>query len=70
MENQIEDNSPTKEQLDAIDATAVKAGFMDSVPGIAVEFEPDEADQMGAFEEDAMSLEDAMDASTDPREAE
>lgn len=69
MENQHEDNSPTKEQLDAIDATAVKAGFMDSVPGIAVEFEPDEADQMGAFEDDAMSLEDAMEASTDPREA-
>lgn len=67
MENK--DQSPTKEQLDAIDATAVKASFMDTVPGLAVEFEPDEADRMGAFEEDAMSLEDAMDASNDPREA-
>ncbi len=67
MENQ--DQSPTKEQLDAIDATAVKASFMDAVPGLAVEFEPDEADRMGAFEEDAMSLEDAMEASNDPREA-
>lgn len=42
---------------------------MDAVPGLAVEFEPDEADRMGAFEEDAMSLEDAMEASSDPREA-
>lgn len=67
MEN--EDQSPSKEQLDAIDATEVKASFMDSVPGIAVEFEPDEADRMGAFEEDAMSLEDALEASNDPREA-
>lgn len=67
MENK--DQSPTKEELDAIDAAAVKASFMDAVPGLAVEFEPDEADRMGAFEEDAMSLEDAMEASNDPREA-
>lgn len=69
MENR-EDQAPSKEELDAIDATEVKAGFMDTVPGVAIEFEPDEADKMGAFEDDAMSLEDAMEASTDPREAE
>ena len=60
---------PTKEQLDAIDALALKAKFMDIVPGVAIEFDPEEADQMGAFEEDAMSLEDAIEASSDPREA-
>jgi len=67
MENQ--NQIPTKEQLDSIDATTVKASFMDVVPGLAVEFEPDEADRMGAFEENAMSLEDAIEASTDPRVA-
>lgn len=68
MQNQ-EDQSPTREELDAIDATDVKAGFMDAVPGLAIEFDPEEADRMGAFDEDAMSLEDAIEASTDPREA-
>ena len=63
------DPIPTKEQLDAIDALAIKAKFMDIVPGVAIEFDPEEADQMGAFEEDAMSLEDAIEASSDPREA-
>ena len=67
MENK--DPIPTKEQLDAIDALAIKAKFMDIVPGVAIEFDPEEADQMGAFEEDAMSLEDAIEASSDPREA-
>jgi type IV secretion system protein VirB1 len=60
---------PTKEQLDAIDALDLKTKFMDIVPGMAIEFDPEEADQMGAFEEDAMSLEDAIEASIDPREA-
>jgi len=71
MENrEDQDQSPSREELDAIDTTKVKADFMDAVPGISIEFEPDEADELGAFEEDAMSLEDAMEASTDPREAE
>lgn len=69
MENR-EDQSPSREELDAIDTAEVKANFMDAVPGISIEFEPDEADRMGAFEEDSMSLEDAVEASTDPREAE
>ena len=62
------DTPPSKAELDAIDATAVKASYMDSVPGLVIEFEPDETDRMGAFEEDALSLEDAMEASSDPRE--
>ena len=61
--------TPTKEELDSIDATKTKTDFMDAVPGLSVEFEPDEADRLGAFEDDAMSLEDAIEASTDPREA-
>lgn len=37
-------------------------------PGMVVEFDPDEAEQLGAFQEDAMSVEDAMEASTDEDE--
>ena len=65
-----EDQSPSKETLDEIDPTQAKVKYMDAAPGLAVEFDPEEAEQMGAFVEDALSLEDAMDASTDPREAE
>ena len=38
------------------------------VPGMVVEFDPDEAEQLGAFQEDAMSLEDALEASSDEDE--
>lgn len=34
------------------------------VPGCIVEFDPDEAEQLGAFEEDAVKMEDVQ-ASTD-----
>lgn len=62
------DKTPTREELEAIDVAELKAKFLDAAPGLAVEFDPDEADRMGAFEESAMSLEDAIEASTDPRE--
>jgi len=65
-----EDQNSSKEILDEIDPTQAKAKYLDAAPGLAVEFDPEEAEQMGAFVEDALSLEDAMDASTDPREAE
>lgn len=35
------------------------------VPGCIVEFDPDEAAQMGAFEEDALTLEDALASAPD-----
>ena len=64
-----QDQSPSKENLDEINTLEYKIKHLDT-PGMVVEFDPEEAEQMGAFEEEAMSLEDAMDASTDPREAE
>lgn len=64
-----QDQSPSKENLDEINTLEYKIKHLDT-PGMVVELDPEEAEQMGAFEEDAMSLEDAMDASTDPREAE
>lgn len=35
-------------------------------PGAAIEVDPELADHMGAFEEDAITLEEAEDASFDP----
>lgn len=34
-------------------------------PGYEVEFDPDEAEQIGAFSEDALNEEDAADSTTD-----
>ena len=60
---------PSREELDAIDSTEAKLELMDMVPGLKIEMDPSEADMLGAFEEDALSLEDAQEASMDPREA-
>lgn len=35
------------------------------IPGFEVEFDPDEAENAGAFEEDALSEADALESSTD-----
>ena len=34
-------------------------------PGLMVEFDPDEADALGAFEETAMTMEEALDGALD-----
>ncbi len=65
-----QDQIPSKKELDEFNVLEQKKQLMDIVPGLEVAFDPDEAEIMGAFVEDAMSLEDALDASTDPREAE
>lgn len=39
-------------------------------PGAAIEVDPELADHMGAFEEDALTLEEAEDASFDPFDSE
>jgi hypothetical protein len=35
------------------------------IPGFQVEFDPDEAEQVGAFQEDALSEQDALDSAVD-----
>lgn len=55
------DETAAKEVLDA------KLQAMET-PGMVVEFDPDEAERLGAFQEDAMSLEDALEASSDEDE--
>lgn len=44
----------------------IKAKLLDAmIPGFQAEFDPDEADQAGAFIEDALSEEDAMASDVD-----
>jgi hypothetical protein len=35
------------------------------IPGFQAEFDPDEAEQVGAFQEDALSEQDALDSAVD-----
>jgi type IV secretion system protein VirB1 len=67
--DQQKDSTPNKEVLNEIDPLKNKLQYMDAVPGIGVEVDPDEAELMGAFSEDAMDFEDVQEASLDPREA-
>lgn len=47
------------------DALIEKLSDAESTPGLKVEFDPDEAEKAGAFEEDAVSEDDALDSSAD-----
>jgi type IV secretion system protein VirB1 len=59
-----------EKDMNNIDET-VNAKLTDiDVPGAAVEMDPDEADLAGAFQEDALSPDDALEASSDAREGE
>ena len=42
-----------------------KLADAETIPGYAVEFDPEEADKAGAFEEDALSETDALESSVD-----
>lgn len=47
------------------ETTNEKLVLLSSVPGMAVEFDPEEAELAGAFQEDALSAEDAEEAGID-----
>jgi hypothetical protein len=49
----------------AADALTEKLSDAETTPGYAVEFDPDEAEKAGAFEEDALSEADALASSVD-----
>jgi hypothetical protein len=49
----------------AADALAEKLSDAENSPGFAAEFDPEEADKAGAFEEDALSEADALESSVD-----
>jgi len=51
-------------EVDAVDVLAEK--LTDAmIPGAIVEFDPDEAERMGAFQEDALDEADALESSID-----
>jgi len=49
----------------ATDVLNEKLSDAEMSPGFEVEFDPDEADKAGAFEEDALSETDALESSVD-----
>ncbi len=49
----------------AADALNEKLSDAENTPGFAAEFDPEEADRAGAFEEDALSETDALASSVD-----
>lgn len=51
--------------ISAEEALIEKLIDAESTPGLKVEFDPDEAEAAGAFEEDAVSEDDALDSSSD-----
>jgi hypothetical protein len=60
----IEKNS-INDDISVEDALIEKLSDAESTPGLEVEFDPDEAEKAGAFEEDAISEDDALDSSAD-----
>jgi hypothetical protein len=57
---------PKDEEEDETSAFVVREKLIDALtPGFQAEFDPDEADQVGAFVEDALSEEDAAESSMD-----
>ena len=60
-------NNPLSEaeNLENIDPLEIKLSLLNTVPGLVIEMDPDEADKLGAFEEDALSFEDALEGTID-----
>lgn len=63
---QEEINTPDEATCGATASAALRERFIDIlIPGYKAEFDPDEAEQAGAFAEDALSAEDATESSLD-----
>lgn len=59
------DKNSINDDISAEDALIEKLSDAESTPGLKVEFDPVEAEKAGAFEEDAVSEDDALDSSAD-----
>jgi|APLak6261659701_1056019.scaffolds.fasta_scaffold199722_1 hypothetical protein len=64
-ENNSSSNTEIEIEIKPTDAVIEKLGDAETAPGFEVEFDPDEAEKAGAFEEDAISESDALDSSAD-----
>ena len=62
------ENISDSNHLDVVDSkdTALLEKLADAlIPGFQAEFDPDEAEQVGAFQEDALSEQNALDSAVD-----
>ncbi|MGZ8913906.1 MAG: conjugal transfer protein TraD [Methylobacter sp.] len=64
-ENNSSSNIEIEIETKPTDAVIEKLSDAETAPGFEVEFDPDEAEKAGAFEEDAISESDALDSSVD-----
>lgn len=64
-ENNSSLNTEIEIETKPTDAVIEKLSDAETAPGFEVEFDPDEAEKAGAFEEDAISESDALDSSVD-----
>jgi hypothetical protein len=64
-ENNSSSNTEIEIETKPTDAVIEKLSDAETAPGFEVEFDPDEAEKAGAFEEDAISESDALDSSVD-----
>ena len=69
------DDNTDNESFNAKGENAERAALLEKltdslIPGLQVEFDPEEAEQAGAFVEDALSEKDAMESSIDLLDAE
>jgi hypothetical protein len=65
---QSEDNNSSNSEVgieSVADVLIEKLSDAETTPSFEVEFDPDEAEKVGAFEEDAISEVDALDSSAD-----
>jgi hypothetical protein len=65
---QSEDNNSSANEVEiepAADVLVEKLSDAETTPSFEVEFDPDEAEKAGAFEEDAVSEADALESSAD-----
>lgn len=65
---QSEDNNNPDDEVGVeseADVLVEKLGDAETTPSFEVEFDPDEAEKAGAFEEDAISEADALESSAD-----
>lgn len=60
----ISDRNPL-DKGDSQDAALLEKLADALIPGFQAEFDPDEAEQVGAFQEDALSEQDALDSAVD-----
>lgn len=69
MNDAINSAEISDEQITSDTAASVRAKLADmAVPGFVAEFTPEEAELAGAFTEDALSLHDAYDSTSDTEE--